>query len=182
MSKAFVFLPEGFEETEAVTTIDLLRRGGVKVRTVSLTSSLWVTGSHQVKIEADVLFEEAEADDNADMLVLPGGPGTENYKSHDKLLAMIKRYDSQRKVLAAICAAPTVLGLLGLLRGRAAVCYPGLEGALGCATLSDQPVVVDGHIVTAKGPGASMAFGFQLVAVLMGDDTAENVKSAFLSS
>ena len=178
--KVLVFLPEQFEETEAVVTVDLLRRSGADVQTVSLTDNFWVTGSHGIKIEADTLLVDIALDDSADMLVLPGGLGTPRYLESDALLEKLARYNEQGKYLAAICAAPTVLGGLGLLQGRTAICYPGLENGLAGAELSEDAVAADGNIITAKGAGTTMLFGLRLVEKLMGKEAARQLADSFI--
>lgn len=171
--KAVIFLTDGFEETEALATADILRRGGVETRLVSLTGELTVTGSHGIAVVADELFTEPEAD----MLILPGGPGAAEFISHRELTEALIRQHRDGKYLAAICAAPVTLGKLGLLEGRAAVCYPGMEDGLTGASLGEGPVVTDGNIITAKGPGSALAFGLALVGVLAGAEVMEKVRA-----
>ncbi len=181
MATVFVFLPEGFEETEAIVTVDILRRGGVTVRTVSLTDEYMIKGSHGIQVKADTLFWHVAENIDANALVLPGGPGASTYKAHQGLVALIKRYEAHEKILAAICAAPATLGELGLLNGKNAVCYPGFEEALIGANFEDQPVVQDGRILTAKGPGAAMAFAFALLQMLTGADNTHQVADGFIA-
>lgn len=178
MKKALLFLTNGFEETEAIVTADILRRGGILVTTVSVTGEMAVTGSHNITVMADELFEYA--DKQGDMLVLPGGPGTENFNSHNGLKELIKRYYEDKKWVCAICAAPTVLGKLGILNGKDAVCYPGCEEGMTGANIVDKTVVVSGNVITAKGPGAAMDFGFALVNALLGEEKCEETAKAFI--
>ncbi len=180
MKKAFVFLAEGFEEIEAISVIDVLRRGGVKVDTVSITGQYVVKGAHGIGVEADGLFDDADLFD-ADMLVLPGGgPGSNNLNKHEGLKAVISSYHSHGKWIAAICAAPLVFGGMGLLQGKKATCYPGIEPQLIGAVLQPDPVVVDGNIITGKGPGFAAVFGLQLVRELQGKSKAEEVAAGML--
>ena len=171
-----VFLAEGFEEIEAVTPVDILRRGGVEVRTCSITpGERVVTGAHGVPFTADLAPEDLPA--REDVIVLPGGmPGTLNLKKsrlvRDRLLALKDRGG----ILAAICAAPTVLSCHGLLRGEIATCYPGMEGELDCAEVSREDVVLSGKVLTSRGPGTAAAFGFALLSLLRGPAKADELR------
>jgi len=176
-----VFLPEGFEEIEAVTTIDILRRGGVNTLSVSLTDRLSVTGSHDITVTADALFDDLNTTDvTGTMLILPGGPGTVNYKEHLSLMNLIKTHGNNGGLLAAICAAPTVLGHLGLLKDKTAVCYPGMESQLGATKIGETNVITYQNITTSKGPATSTAFAIQLVSILKGAETARKVAKNLL--
>ena len=176
-----IFLVDGFEETEALVTADILVRGGVDAPLVSLTGRELAEGSHRISVKTDLMFgDTAGKTDGWDMIVLPGGPGTEDYKEHTEFMAFVKEWCGSGKLTAAICAAPTVLGRLGLLDGRRAVCYPGLESGLAGAEIAEGDVVTDGNIITSKGPATVMAFGFALVEALMGKETADEVKKKFL--
>ena len=176
--KAFVFLPEGFEEAEAIVTVDVLRRGGVDVRTVSLAGCKKVVGSHAIATEADITFDEA-ADEAADALVLPGGPGAARYYEDTNFMEYIKiSGQNENIVLAAICAAPGVLGEFGLLDGRRATCYPGYESKLTGAVVTGAPFETDGNIITGKSAGCVFEFAFAILAKLAGDEAAENVRTA----
>lgn len=171
---ALVFLTDGFEDMEAVVPVDVLRRGGVDVTTVSLTESLTVRGSLGTAIIADALFADGF---EADLLCLPGGPGHVKYKEHAGLLSLIESQAQSGKLVAAICAAPTVLGGMGLLKGKRAVCYPGMESGLVGAEVSDADVVVSGNIVTAKGPATALKFALTLHELLLGKKAADNVRA-----
>ena len=176
MKKVYVFLAEGFEEMEAVTPVDLLRRVGVDAKLVSVTGDKAVTGAHGITYQADLLFEEIE---DADMLVLPGGmPGTLNLAADKVVNAFIDYAHKNDKYLAAICAAPSVLGGLGLLKEKEATCYPGFEDKLTGAKLSDKKVAVDGKIITARGMGVSLGFGLALVEALTDKATADGLHAA----
>ena len=184
--KALVFLTDGFEETEALATADILIRGGVKACLVSLAGREAVTGSHEIRVVADCLFEDfisgkSEPAANPDMIVLPGGPGAQKFKENAQFMGFVKKWCEEGNKTAAICAAPTVLGSLGLLRGRRAVCYPGMEGMLaGAIYEGGRDVVTDGNITTARGPAAAISFGFALVEILMGPQAAAEAKQKFL--
>jgi len=179
MAKAALFLTDGFEETEALATVDILRRGEVGVTTISLTGKDMVNGKHGITVRADALFEKARGE-AFDMLVIPGG--TMAYTEHEGLLDMVKRYDAQRKYLAAICAAPAVFGKAGILRGKKAVCYPKIESQLteDGAVIGKDLVETDGHITTSKGVSTTLFFALSLVEILKGKDTAQKVGDAIL--
>lgn len=175
MGKVYVFLADGFEEIEGLTVVDLLRRAGIAAEMVSVTGKREICGSHKIRVTADALFEEKDFAD-ADMLVLPGGmPGTKALGAHEGLAALLKKTDREQGGIAAICAAPTVLGGLGLLEGRNAVCYPGMEDGLTGAKKGTQPVVTDGHITTSRGMGTAIAFGLELVRRLLGQARADEL-------
>lgn len=176
--KAFIFLATGFEEIEAITPIDILRRAGVEVSTVSITNSKEVVGAHAVPFVADYLFSNLNFDD-ADLLILPGGlPGTTNLGEHAGLKNLLLAHSSKEKKIGAICAAPTVLAKNGLLKGKQAIAYPGCEEVLvaGGASIVDNAVVKSGSIVTAKGPGLSIPFALQLVSELKGEAVAKQIQ------
>ena len=178
--KVYVHLAVGFEEIEAITVVDVLRRAGVQAETVSITGDHLVAGAHGISVTADLLFEEADYD-SCDMIVLPGGmPGTTNLGAHRGLVEKLERFAGQGRWLAAICAAPMVFGEAGLLKGRTAVIYPGMEAHLKGARTGKKPVEIDGKIITSKGPGTAMAFAFALVEVLKDKATAEALKKAML--
>ncbi|MDR3261465.1 MAG: DJ-1/PfpI family protein [Tannerella sp.] len=180
MKKVFLFLATGFEEIEAIGTADILRRGGVELTTVSITDALAVSGAHQLPVVADLLFEQADYAD-ADALILPGGgPGSQLLNGHDALKQLLVRHYEQNKLVAAICAAPLVLGGLGLLKGKRATCYPGVEPQLTGAILTDEPAVKDGNIITGKGPGLVFDFGLAILAALQGEATANSVAGDLL--
>ena len=173
MKKVAIMLATGFEEIEAVTVIDVLRRSEVQVMVVSVTGRLEVTGSHHIRVMADLLFEDAGFSD-VDMMVLPGGmPGAVNLDSHEGLRQRILAFFNEGKFLAAICAGPMVYGNLGILENRNATCYPGFAKYLRNARIKDERVVEDQQFITANGPGSAMAFSLRLVAKLSGDETAD---------
>lgn len=178
MKTTFVFLITGFEEIEAVATIDTLRRADVPVKTVSLTGNRIVTGGHGIPVTADMLFGEVDFD-KAEMLVLPGG--TTAFNNHDELKKAIRAFYDKGGKVAAICASPMVLGGLGILEGRNATCYPGFEKYLKGAHLqTDRPFVVDGPVVTGKGPGLTLDFALALVEVIAGKTRRDEVAGQLL--
>lgn len=171
-----ILLADGFEEAEAIVPCDILRRGGVDVRLVGL-DGLSVTGSHGIRVAADLTMEELDPD-QLEMLILPGGmEGVENIRMNLFALGLIQRCRDRGGYIAAICAAPTILGFMGLLERRQAVCYPGLEAELGSALVhKGRQVVVSGHIITGEGPGSAYEFGYQLLETLKGNAAMEEVK------
>ena len=184
MAKIYVFLADGCEEIEALTPVDLLRRAGEDVCTVSIMGRKEVTGSHKITILADETIEEGEFDDG-DMLVLPGGmPGTLNLAGNETLAALIRSYDDQGKKLAAICAAPSVvLGKMGGLKGRRMCCYAGFESALedaGATVDTNDGVVVDRNLITSRGAGHAIAFGLAIVAAAAGREKADRVAKTIM--
>lgn len=173
--KVYLFLADGFEEIEALTVVDLLRRIRVDVDMVSIDGTLVVKGAHGIEVKADILFEDAKFDDG-DMLVLPGGmPGTRNLLNHKGLAEVIHIYNVEEKYLAAICAAPSVFGAFGILKGRKATCFPGFEQKLTGAKLVNDRVVVDGHVITSRGMGTAIDFGLKLVELLADEVAASEL-------
>ncbi len=180
MKKVFVFLANGFEETEAVATIDILRRGDLNVNTVSISSDKLVTGAHDIPVMADITFEDADFS-NGSMLVLPGGmPGASNLNAHEGLKNLLLFYFEAGKNVAAICAAPLVLGGLGILSGKKATCYPSFEPQLTGAEVTTNPVEKAGTVITGRGPGYVIEFALALVEELQGKAKAEEVRSGLL--
>ncbi len=182
MKKVVLFLAEGFEEVEALTPVDVLRRANIDVTTVSITNQQLVTGAHNISVKADLLFSEVNFA-QFDALVLPGGmPGTNNLNNHKELKETIKDFSINNKLIGAICAAPLILGELGLLKGRKAVCYPGFEKHLHGASLVDKPVVKDGFYLTANGIGSAMKFALAMVKELTNKNTANFLEEKMLVS
>ena len=177
MASAAVFLIDGFEETEALTTVDILRRGGVEVTTVSLTGRGDAVSSRKVSVRADALFDDVK-DKDFDMLVIPGG--TVEYARYEGLRTLVQKYDAAKKRLAAICAAPLALERAGVLKDRRAVCYPGMEPQIPSAILGTENVVTDGHVTTAKGPAITPFFALKLLELLCGKERADEVAKDFL--
>ena len=180
MSKVYVFLADGFEEIEGLTVVDLLRRAGEEVETVSIMGRKQIEGSHKIKVEADALFEETDFTEGK-MLVLPGGmPGTKYLGAYKPLTDMLCDWDANGKQLAAICAAPLVLGSIGILEGKRATCYPGFEKRMTGATYTQEQVTVDGNIITGKGPGASMAFGYAILGKFATEEAVAELKAQMM--
>ena len=181
MAKVYVFLANGFEDIEALAPVDILRRGGVEVTTISINDGIEVESAHGVTVLADTTFDSVGDMSDADMLVLPGGmPGAKNLNEHEGVRRALLRQQEEGKRIAAICAAPLVLGGLGLLQGRKATCYPGFEGTLTGATYTAEPVTADGNITTGKGPGAAMAFGYKLLSYFTDEATVEALKQGMM--
>jgi 4-methyl-5(b-hydroxyethyl)-thiazole monophosphate biosynthesis len=176
MAKVYVFLANGFEDVEALIPVDVLRRGGVEVVTVSVVeNSQVVETSHRVRIEADKMFADCDFSD-ADLLMLPGGmPGASNLNSHEGVRQALQRQHAAGRKVAAICAAPLVLGGLGILRGKRATCYPGFEQTLEGATYTGDLCTVDGNVTTGEGPAAAFPFAYALLAQLTNEETAKQV-------
>lgn len=176
MTKVSVFIAEGTEEAECLITVDLLRRAGFEVDLVSVTGSLEVTSSHNVKVIADHTFETACFSDS-DMLFVPGGvPGVPNLTAHEGLAELLKDFANKGKKLAAVCAGPSVLGRLGILEGKKATCFPGWEDKLIGATYTGEGVVTDGNITTGRGLGFSVDLGLELIRVLAGEELSNDIK------
>ncbi len=172
MKHIALFLADGFEEVEALTPVDVLRRAGLKVTTISITDNQAVCGSHNITVLADKLFTQVDFS-GFDAIILPGGmPGTNNLNAHEELKEMILQFANQGKLIGAICAAPLILGELNLLRNKEATCYPGFEERLKGARLSKQQTVKDGSFITANGIGAAMLFSLNLVNELCGSENA----------
>ena len=171
----YVLLTDGFEEVEALTPIDIMRRAGLDVKTVTISDNLYVTGAHDITVKADIKMEEVSRED-MDMLVLPGGPGHTNLDG-DKNVHSLIDYAAEKEIyIAAICASPSIIGKKGLLAGKKATAFPGFEKYLFDAEVLADKVVLDGKFITAKGAGASAEFGFQLVTLLLGKEIADNLK------
>ena len=181
MSKVYVFLAEGFEESEAVVPIDLMRRARLEVVTVSIQPDPVVVSSHGSPVTADTTIDQLE--DLADAIFLPGGlKGTNNLKESDAVAEQIKKHKEAGKYLSAICAAPTVYGQMGLLDGKKATCYPGKEDELVGAlwTGAVQTVAVDGQFITSRGMGTSIDFGLKMIEILISDEKAQEIANQVL--
>lgn len=177
MDKAYIFLADGFEEVEGLTVVDLLRRAGMDITMVSLNEKQEVTGAHNIVIKADIVFEGSDYTD-AELLVLPGGmPGTTTIMNHEGLDKLLRDFDTKGKSLAAICAAPTVLGQKGLLKGKNATCFTGMEDQLLGANVMNDPVVVDGKIITSKGLGTAIDFSLSIIKSFRGEEEAKKMAS-----
>ena len=165
--KVYIFLADGFEEIEGLTVVDIMRRAKID-------------GAHKIIVEADRLFEETDFSDG-DMLVLPGGmPGTLNLKEHEGLRNLIGEFDKKKKYLAAICAAPSILSELGILKGRKACAYPSFEEGLDCAQVVHEAAVTDGHVTTGRGMGAAIPFALKLTELLCGTEKANEIAESIV--
>lgn len=180
-ASSFIFLAEGFEEIEAISVIDILRRAEIPVKSVSITESLQVKGAHGITLTADDLFINTDFSD-AEWLILPGGmPGAQNLYNYKPLNEILLRHSANEGKIAAICAAPAiVLAPLGILDGKDATCYPGFEDSMKKVKKSFNPVVVDGNIITASGPSAAIQFGLATVSMSKGEDVAYDIASGML--
>ncbi len=174
----YCFLADGFEETEAIAPIDILRRAGVRVCTVGVGSDL-VRSSHNLYVNADINIDRFEINEGIEGVILPGGmPGTTNLLAEERVLEAIRYCSDNDKFVCAICAAPMVLGKLGILKGKKATCFPGFEGDLEGAIVTGKHVAVDGKVITAKGAGCALEFGFAIVGAVKGEKAADNVATA----
>ena len=175
MNEIYIFFAEGFEEIEALTPCDVLRRAGFKVNLTSTTDSLYVAGARNITVKCDIFIQEVNID-NALMLILPGGmPGASNLNNNSKVIDMIQNFADSGKWIAAICAAPMILGGMELLSGKKATCYPGYEKYLKGATFIKEPVVTDGKIITSCSAGTAMVFSFEILKQLAGSKVAEEL-------
>lgn len=178
MAQVYAFMAEGLEEVECLATADVLMRGGVDVTFVSVSGETVVKGSHGIRVVTDISIEEADFS-KADVLFLPGGmPGTRYLSECKRLTDELVKANAEGRRIAAICAAPSVLGGLGILKGKTATCYPGFEGALVGAEHTDAGVVTDGNVTTARGLGYALDLGLELLRILKDEKTAKGVKSA----
>ena len=176
----YVFLATGFEDIEAIAPVDIMRRAGLQVQTVSITGENVVTSAHGVGITADMLLPELDFS-QAEMLVLPGGlPGSTNLDACKPLTEAIKRHFETGGAIAAICAAPLVFGHLGLLKGRRATCYPGVEPELKGASYTAAIVEQDGNIITGKGPAAAFEFGYTIVDYFLGEGASMPLRQGMI--
>lgn len=180
MKTIYVFLATGFEDVEALGAVDVFRRAGLPVTTVSVTGNQVVKSSHDVGIVADALFDEVDFGDAA-LLYLPGGmPGAANLQAHQGLTQLIQDHYETGRPLAAICAAPMVYGQMGLLDGRDATCYPGFEPKLTGATPTGELVVCDGPFFLGKGPAAVLELAYTIVAHFCGEEQADAIRDGML--
>ncbi len=180
MKKVYIHFADGFEEIEAITPVDVLRRGGCEVTMVSVTGNKLVKGAHGIIFTTDKLFEEVNYND-VDMIILPGGmPGAKNLDNHAGLKAKIVEVNQKGKLVTAICAAPMVLGHLGLLKGKKATCFPGFESDLIGTNSTGKSVEIDGKIITGKGSGVATKFALTLLEALEGKQKADEVKKQMM--
>ncbi len=178
MGKVYAFFADGSEEVELLAVVDVLMRGGQEVKLVSVTGQKDVVSAHGIRIQADLEFSETDLSD-ADLLFLPGGmPGTKNLSAHEGLLNALKEACAENKRIGAICAAPSILGKLGLLEGKRATCFPGYESKLNGAIYTREGVVTDGNITTARGLGYALDMGLELLMLLTDESQALKIKEA----
>lgn len=181
MAKAYIFLAPGYEEVEMLTVVDMVRRAKIEIAMVSVTGQKEVTSSHNVTVIADQLIEEVDFEE-ADMLILPGGiPGTPNLRACETLCDKLVEFaKDDRKWVAAVCAAPTVLGELGILDEKRATSYPSFEDQLICKEYLKDSVVVDGHVITSRGMGTCIDFAGAIITALKDEETAQQIKTAIV--
>ncbi len=173
----YLFLAEGFEEIEALTPVDVLRRGGVELTTVGVGGKT-VCGSHGIAVAADISSSEFDPSD-AEAVILPGGmPGTLNLGKSDVVMGAVKKCLDENKLVAAICAAPSLLGKIGALKGKRATAFPGFEEELEGAVCEGGFVEHDGNIITGKGMGVALEFALEILSALRGEKTAEKVRAS----
>jgi 4-methyl-5(b-hydroxyethyl)-thiazole monophosphate biosynthesis len=176
MAKVYEFLANGFEEIEGLAPVDILRRGGIDIKTVSVTGSEFVETSHGITIKADMLLEDADLSD-ADMLLLPGGmPGSTNLCEHEGVRKAVAEQNAKGKRIGAICAAPMVLGSLGILKGKKATCSPGFEKYLTGAEYTAELFTVDGNIITGEGPAATLPYAYEILSFFIESNKVEELK------
>ncbi|MBS6397263.1 MAG: DJ-1/PfpI family protein [Clostridiales bacterium] len=180
MSRVCVFLADGFEEIEGLTVVDILRRAGVETQMVSVTEEKTVEGSHGIRVQADICLKDADFG-MTELLVLPGGmPGTKHLGACEALTGLLVQFCREGKKVAAICAAPGVLGDLGLLQGRKAACYPGFEDRLIGAEVVFDKVVTDGNVTTSRGMGTAIPFALSLVEQLVSPEKAMEIRKGII--
>lgn len=174
--RVITFLTNGFETVEALAVVDILKRAKIDVELVSVTGDYMVTSAQSIAVKADYLYDEVDFD-KADVLFLPGGPGHVNYMEHEPLKELLVKHSKAGKRVAAICAAPSVLGKIGLLEGKKAMCFPGYEqDLLGAEVIgAPQRVVTDGNITTSRGMGTSIDLGLELVKLISGEELADKL-------
>lgn len=170
MKKIGIFLAQGFEEIEGLTVVDILRRAGMEAETISIMGTKEICGSHKIIVQADELYEDVDFS-KLDGVVLPGGmPGTINLSEHAGVKEVICSFAAEGKLVAAVCAAPSVLGQAGLLKGKKAACYPGYEDKLTGAEVVYEEVAEAGNIITSRGMGTTIAFALRITAYLAGEE------------
>lgn len=180
MGKIAIFFAEGYEEIEALTVVDICRRCGLTIDMVSITEDTTVKGSHAIEVQMDRTFAQVDFA-SYDMLVLPGGGvGTKNLEACGPLMEQVDAFYQAGKYVAAICAAPSILGHRGILKGRKACSYPGFEGHLEGAEVTAGPVEISGNVITSRGMGTSIPFALAIAGVFCGTDTAEEMAKTII--
>lgn len=173
MADIIIFMANGTEEVEALTVVDMVRRAGISIQIATTDGSEYITGSHNITVKADCTFNNINWEE-VKMIVLPGGmPGTNRLMDCDKLCEKLKEFNSEGKMLAAVCAAPSILGANGILEGKMATCYPGYEEKLLGAEYICEPVVKDGNVITSRGLGTTIKFAAQIIECFKGKDSAD---------
>ena len=173
MNKVCVFFGTGFEEIEALTVVDILRRQGIETKMVSVMGEKTVMGSHQIPVLTDCLIEDVDFGQE-DVIVLPGGlGGTKNLEACETLMEQVDAFAASGKTVCAICAAPSILGHRGLLKGKKAIAYPGFEEQLEGAEIVSEPAVRDGNIITGRGMGCSIPFALEIITYLVDQEAAD---------
>lgn len=172
----YLFLADGFEECEALCPLDILRRGGIEVKMVGVGKE-YITGTHGITVKADILESQIILDRKLQGVILPGGmPGTNNLESNETVKRAVTFANENKKLVCAICAAPKILGGMGLLNNKNATCFPGFENDLIGANLSGNYVVQDGNIITAKGVGVAFEFGFSILENFTDKNTVADLR------
>lgn len=174
----YVFLANGFEEMEALTPVDMLRRAEIEVKTVAVAEQA-VVGAHSIPVFADMTKYDISLDDDLEAVILPGGmPGTVNLEHSEAVQKALAYMNAKGRLICAICAAPSVLGHAGLLQGKKATCFPGFEEQLDGAEVVDVPAVKDGNIITSRGAGTAIEFSAEIISALRGEEAAKKVVAA----
>ena len=180
MAKVGIFFADGCEEIEGLAVVDICRRAGLEIETISIMGRDIVAGSHRIKFQTDAVFEDVDFD-TLDGVILPGGmPGTLNLKNHDGVRYVVKQYAKEGRYVGAICAAPTILKSLGVLEGRRATCYPSVEDEMEDVVLTETAVVVDENIITSQGVGTAIDFGLKLIEILDGEEKAKEIADSIV--
>ena len=181
MKKVLLRLADGFEEVEALTVVDYLRRKDISCETCSIKKETKVKGAHGISVEADVTLDEIKVVDDYDGIVLPGGlPGATNLRDDERVIGLVRKLNKNKKLVAAICAAPIVLERAGIIEEKDVTSYPGLEGDLKGANYSEELVVEDGNIITARGPAVAVYFALKIVEYLVGKESVKELKEDIL--
>lgn len=177
----YVMLADGFEEIECLSVVDILRRGGVEVKMTSLSKCEYVCGAHDIKVIPDTVIDEIEKNEYIEAIILPGGmPGTLNLKNNNKLTEILRTQYNKNTLIAAICAAPMILGELYFLKSKKATCYPSFETHLIDADFSLDRVCVDGNIITSRGAGTAHDFGFEILKSIKGENCSDEIRKSML--
>ena len=180
MAKVGIFFADGCEEIEGLAVVDICRRAGLEIETISIMGRDIVAGSHRIKFQTDAVFEDVDFD-TLDGVILPGGmPGTLQLGDHERVNGIIREFAEQKKLVAAICAAPSVLGAAGILEGKTAVCHPGFEGELKGANVIYENVAVDENIITSRGMGTAIPFALELVTRMCGKEKSDTLSKSII--